>query len=232
MIKMVAKSYLSNLLALSLLTVCISCSGYGSSFIGIDIEENKVGQQKVEAEAYLFDVKIRRQGKPTSLRLDLYQTDSVIAMFGRAYFNKGAFRGRLTGDSLHIFFPASNEFLQESIDALFGSFNCQGMLIGLPVFKYFSELPDSTLSETGLEIRTLINEKKKKSFEISATGCSWLMSLKYQKEDKGWRLNEFKFDDNESVRIKGSRRIYKSSAKIPSSRFELAIPSDSYRISI
>ncbi len=228
MIKKAANIYLSNFLALSLLVVYISCGGYGLSMT----DETGVGQQKVEAEAYLFDVKIRRQGKPTSLRLDLYQTDSVIAMFGRAYFNKGAFRGRLTSDSLHIFFPAANEFLQESIDALFSSFNCQGSLSGLPVFKYFSELPDSALSETGLEIRTLINENKKKSFEISATGCSWLMSLKYVKEDKGWRLNEFKFDDKQSVRVKGGRRIYKSSAKIPSGRFELAIPSDSYRITI
>ena len=211
-----------------MLAVCLSCGGYGS----LVNDENRVGQQKVEVEAYLFDVKIRRQGKPTSLRLDLYQTDSVIAMFGRAYFNKGAFRGRLTSDSLNIFFPASNEFLQESIDALFSTFNCQDSLSGLPVFNYFSVLPDSALSETGLEIRTLINENKKKSFEISASGCSWLMSLKYLKEDKGWRLNEFKFDDKQSVRIKGSRRIYKSSAEIPSGRFELAIPSDSYRISI
>ena len=230
MIKKAANIYLSNFLALSLWVVCISCGGYGSSFI--DIDETKVGQHKIDAEAYLFDVKIRRKGKPTSLRLDLYQTDSVIAMFGRAYFNKGAFRGRLTNDSLKIFFPASNEFLQESIDALFSTFNCQGILSGLPVFKYFSELPDSALSETGLEIKTLINENKKKSFEISASGCSWLMSLKYLKEDIGWRLNEFKFDDKQSVRIKGSRRIYKSSARIPSGRFELAIPSDSYRISI
>ena len=228
MIKNTAKNYLSNLLALPLLAVSITCGGYSLSVT----DETGVGQQKVEVEAYLFDVKIRRKGKPTSLRLDLYQTDSVIAMFGRAYFNKGAFRGRLTGDSLQIYFPAANEFLQESIDALFSSFNCQGNLSGLPVFKYFSELPDSTLSETGLEIRTLINENKKKSFEISGTGCSWLMSLKYVNEDKGWRLNEFRFDDKQSVRIKGSRRIYKSSARIPSGRFELAIPSDSYRITI
>ena len=228
MIKNAAKAYLSNLLILPLLTVSISCGGYGLSVI----DETGVGQQKVEVEAYLFDVKIRRKGKPTSLRLDLYQTDSVIAMFGRAYFNKGAFRGRLTSDSLHIYFPASNEFLQESVDALFSTFNCQGSLSGLPVFKYFSELPDSTLSETGLEIRTLKDENKKKSFEISASGCSWLMSLKYKKEDKGWRLNEFRFDDKQSVRIKGSRRIYKSSTRIPSGRFELAIPSDSYRITI
>ena len=228
MIKNAANSNLSNLLALLLLAVSISCAGYGFSVT----DDNRVGQQKIEVEAYLFDVKIRRKGKPTSLRLDLYQTDSVIVMFGRAYFNKGAFRGRLTSDSLHIFFPASNEFLQESIDALFSTFNCQGNLTGLPVFKYFSELPDSALSETGLEIRTLINENKKKSFEISASGCSWLMSLKYFKEDKGWRLNEFNFDDNQSVRIKGSRRIYKSSARIPSSRFELAIPSNFYRITI
>jgi len=226
--KNAAKLSLSIMLFLSLLTACISCGGYGLSVT----DETGVGQQKVDVEAYLFDVKIRRKGKPTSLRLDLYQTDSVIAMFGRAYFNKGAFRGRLTSDSLHILFPASKEFLKESIDALFSSFNCQGNLSGLPVFKYFSELPDSALSETGLEIRTLINENKKKSFEISASGCSWLMSLKYFKEDKGWRLNEFNFDDNQSVRIKGSRRIYKSSARIPSSRFELAIPSNFYRITI
>ncbi len=226
--KNAANIYLSNLLVLSLFAVCLSCGGYGSQIT----EENKIGQHKIEVEAYLFDIKIRRKGKPTSLRLDLYQTDSVIAMFGRAYFNKGAFRGRLTSDSLQIYFPASNEFLKESIDALFSTFNCQADLSGLPVFNYFSELPDSALSETGLEIKTLTNENKKKSFEISATGCSWLMSLKYQKEDKGWRLNEFKFDDKQSLRIKGSRRIYKSSARISSGRFELAIPSDSYRISI
>ena len=153
-------------------------------------------------------------------------------MFGRDYFKKGAFRGRLTGDSLQIYFPASNEFLQESIDALFSSFNCQGILSGLPVFKYFSELPDSALSETGLEFRTLKNEEKKKSFEISASGCSWLLSLIYQKEDEAWRPSDFNFDDKQSVLSKGCSRMYNSSAPIPSSRFELAIPSDSYRISI
>ncbi len=228
MIKNAARLYLSNLLVLSLLAVCISCGGYGLSVT----DETGVGQQKVEVEAYLFDMKIRRKGKPTSLRLDLYQTDSVIAMFGRAYFNKGAFRGRLSSDSLHIFFPASNEFLQESIDALFSTFNCKGSLTGLPVFNYFSELPDSAISNSGLDIKIVDDENKKKSFEISATGCSWLMSLKYHKEKKGWRLNEFKFDDNKSVRIKGSRRIYKSSTRIPASRFNLAIPPESYRISI
>lgn len=197
-----------------------------------DVESGRIESEDIKVEAYLFDVKLRRKGKPTSIRLDLYQTDSIVAMYGRGYFNKGAFSGRLTADSMQIYFPSTQEFLFESIEDLFLSFDCESELIGIELFSYFSGLPEIKNQYENLFVEKLTDENDRKSFEISSRNCPWVLLLTYSYEETGWRIDNFEFDDYHEVTLKGSRRIYKKEAAVESGRFKIEIPSGAFKIKL
>jgi len=200
--------------------------------------QNRVGSEEslpgtdVTVEAYLFDVQLRRNGKPTSIRLDLYQTDSAVAIFGRGYFNKGAFRGRLTDDSLQIYFPSAHEYVNESVEKLFRSFDCESELMGINLLSYFTMSPDSTQISENLMIAPLENAKGHKTQRISSRNCDWQLTLEYAIEEAGWRIDRFDFNDGKEVTLKGSRRNYKDTAKVSSERFLVLIPANAKRISL
>lgn len=209
----------------------LSCSVGKQNQGNANLEET-IEKREITVEAYLFDVKLRRQGKPTTLRLDLYQTDSVIAMFGRGYFNKGAFRGRLTKDSMLVYFPSTKEYLQESMESLFQSFDCEKELIAVQLLGYFSSPPDSGHISQDLNVEKIKQEGKRRQLKVTSANCPWQLLLGYQMKEKGWRIEEFEFDDGESVTLKGSQRRYKESTSVPASRMNLAIPTNFNRLTL
>ncbi len=226
--------YIRGLLLLVILTISLSIISC-SSATRIPMDElavERLDHQEIVVEAYLFDVKLRRKGKPTTIRLDLYQTDSVVAMYGRAYFNKGAFTGRLTNDSMLIYFPATKEYLQESIENLFLSFDCESELIGLNLLSYFINSPDSGHISQNLKIETIADDNNGRSLKVSSVNCPWRLILDYTMAEKGWRINNFEFDDGADVTLKGSQRRYKSEASVPASRFQIIIPDGSKKITL
>ncbi len=187
---------------------------------------------EIQAEAYLFDVKLRRKGKPTSIRLDLYQTDSVVAMYGRGYFNKGAFSGRITDDSMLVYFPSTSEYLNESIEKLFLSFDCESKLIGVNLLEYFLNPPDSEHISENLRVETIEERGDVKQLSVSSKSCPWRLLLAYRKEKIGWRLDLFEFEDGRDVTLKGSRRQYKENATVPGDRFRIEIKTDALKIAL
>lgn len=195
-------------------------------------EETGVDAPEIPVEAYLFDVKLRRDGKPTSFRLDLYQTDSVVAMYGRGYFNKGAFRGVLSDDSLHINFPSSKEYLRESIESLFQSFDCEKDLIAVELLAYFSRPPDSGHISDDLNVEVLEETGKAQKIKVNSTNCPWRLIIGYDLVEKGWRIDTFEFDDDKSVTLKGELRKYNGNSAISQSRFKLAIPDKFSKITL
>ena len=192
----------------------------------------RISHADVQVEAYLFDVKLRRKGKPTTVRLDLYQTDSVVAMYGRGYFNKGAFSGRITDDSMLIYFPSTNEYLNESIENLFLSFDCESELIGINLLGYFIVPPDSAQASDNLSIQIIEESEEVKQYRVSSKSCPWRLLLGYRKEKNVWRLEMIEFDDSENVTLKATRRQYKSSATVSSERFYIQIKPDALKISL
>lgn len=84
---------------------------------------------KIVCDAFLYDVKHVQDGKPTSIRLDCYRVDSVMGFAGRGYLGKGAFRGRVTRDSLVMYFPAANEFWAGRLDSLASASDDSGACI-------------------------------------------------------------------------------------------------------
>ncbi|UCG62692.1 MAG: hypothetical protein JSV52_05245 [Candidatus Zixiibacteriota bacterium] len=185
---------------------------------------------EIQVEAYLFDAKLRRDTKPTSVRLEFYHTDSVIAIAGRGYLGKGALRGRLSADTLQVYFPTTDEYVYESVATVLSSVKCSGQLPSINLLALFNSLPDSVLSTSNLIVESDYSNQSRPEFRIMSENCLWEMRLKYSVEEEGWRIKEFEFDDGEGNTLKGKRRTYKRQAEVKASKFYVPIKPGSQRI--
>ena len=213
----------------TLLFMIASCgSAYRDDTSESAIEAGFTGE--ILVEAYLFDAKLRRDNKPTSVRLEFYHTDSVIAIAGRGYLGKGALRGRLNADTLQVYFPTTDEYVHESVATVLGSIKCSGRLPSISLLALFNNLPDSVLSTSELTIESNYSDESHPEFRVMSENCLWEMRLTYAIEDEGWRIKEFEFDDGEGNTLKGKRRTYKRQATVKASKFYVPIKPGSQRI--
>jgi hypothetical protein len=211
----------------ALAMLAAGCGGYqGRGHVSETLSSDK---QKVPVEAYLFDARLRRQGKPTSFRLEVFRTDSVAGFGGRAYLGRGALKGRLTDDSLEVYFPSSNEYVYESVDNLFRSADCPHLATGLNLLDAFTSLPDSLDHVGSLEVVSDYSDEDRPEFVLKATNCPWKMELIYDRREGGWHIREFRFDNGGEVTLKASRRTYKD-ARAPLSKFAVPVPFGAIRI--
>lgn len=186
--------------------------------------------REIAVEAYLYDVRIRRDGKPTSLRLEMFQTDSVVALGGRGYLGKGALKGRLTADSVEVFFPTRHEYLYESVGDLLFMSDCTERIPNLDFTKLLRSLPRQEEYGDGLTIESDRSDRDRPRFKLTWRDCAWEMELTYDKRDDDWRLKEARFDDGAGVSFAAKRRAYKSSTKVGRNKFELPSERDYVRI--
>jgi len=187
---------------------------------------------KIVAEAYSFNARLWRDGKPTTFKLELYQTDSLIGLSGRGYLGKGALRGWVRSDSIKVYFPSTNELLYESLDALVGASSCPLPLASLDLLALMSKPPDSIALEEGLLVDSDYDAGDRARFEIqsSEAGCIWKLALVYRRRDLGWRIDEFDFDNGRGTRLKGSCEQYRARAGVQVSRIEPRPRPDAIRI--
>ena len=190
-----------------------------------DTSETNYTQEdsKVEVEAYLIDAKLKQKGKPTSVRLFFYQTDSVIAIGGKGYLGKGALKGWVNDDSILVVFPTMDEFLYESIDDLFASFNCTGEIPKFNFMALFKSLPDETDQLAFADITTLDADSDRPRFRIKFPNCKWKINITYDKQDAGYRIRNFNFNDGEGNSLNGKRREYKSNSEVSHNQFEVEV---------
>jgi len=181
------KYYLS--LAL-LMAVIVGCGGPPQRQRNISLSE-KIPPQKITAEAYLFDAKIKRRGKINSFRLEVFQADWGLAIGGRGYLGKGAFKGVITSDSLLVYFPMSNEYLYEPIDKLMQSFDCTKERPIINIWRLFYELPTSVINDIDASVIDDYRNKKRPQFTITFLGCPWKIIIVYEQQEKGWRIKRF-----------------------------------------
>ena len=114
--------------------------------------ETPSGEAQITADAYSFNARVWRDGKPTSFKLELYYTDSLIGIAARGYLGKGAFKGWLRSDSIKVYFPQSNELLYESLDGLVKNSECGVSVAGLEFLSLFARTPDSLAMPTGVGV--------------------------------------------------------------------------------
>lgn len=217
------------------LLLCSGCAPRLESTGMSDYEHNL--QTKVSAEAYLFDARIWRNNKPTSFRLELFQTDSVIGLAGRGYVGKGVLKGRLTADSLICLFPVSNEYVESSFRELWSRWPCDLSSPELNLFDLFSHLPESLDIPPAIIITTINAKRDRRRYLIQAEGCNWSLELLYDHRKRGWRVRKFEYkseqhsDNKDNFRLRATRREYQKTSRVKLRRFHVRIPPGALRIS-
>ncbi|MEW6412290.1 MAG: hypothetical protein AB1483_07430 [Candidatus Zixiibacteriota bacterium] len=204
--------------------------GCGGPQKGLLVGDEAEWQGNVQVEAYLFDARLRRDNKPTSVRLEFFHTDSVIAVAGRGYFGKGALKGRLTPDSLEIYFPTTDEYVREATSDLMASFDCAGNIKSFDIMALFTDLPERVLKGSGTYIAADTTDNQHPVYKITTPGCPWEIELTYARQRKGWRIKSFSFSDGGDVTLKGDRREYKRDATVKAVKFFVPIRESSIRI--
>ena len=187
---------------------------------------------KFVAEAYSFNTRLWRQGKPNTFKLEVYRTDSLIGLSGRGYLGKGALRGWIRSDSIRVYFPATNELLHESFEGLVAASSCPQPLAGLDLPALMAQRPDSISLPDRITVGIIDNQRSRAEFRLESfeQNCKWKLTLVYRRRDAGWRIDEFDFDDGFGTRLKGSCELYRAEARVPVSRIEPAPRADARRI--
>ena len=213
------------------LLICLG--GCGNRYDSAPSHEiNQAGKaEKIRAEAWLFDARIWRDGKPTSFRLEVYRTDSVTALSGRGYLGKGAMKGTISNDSLYVYFPRSNEYLYESAGSLLDAMGCSNASLYVDIVALLTQVPDSLDNLENVQLTASYLNSQQPTFVMYARGCSWQLNMTYDRRKVGWRLKAFEFNSGDEVRLKVKRRTLKQRARVPIKRFQVSRPSDAFRLS-
>ncbi len=186
---------------------------------------------KMTAEAFLFSARVTRNGKPTTVRLELYVADTVTALAGKGYLGRGALQGLMTRDSITAYFPSSGEYFRDAASAALGGSSCLRDAPQLDLPALLRQLPEIANLGPEATVTAFNDNAKRPRYELSWPGCDWRLELTYDLRKTGWRLKEFVFDGGEEMRVKAARREYKAAAKIKRRKFELSIPEGATRIS-
>ncbi len=210
-----------------LVTFLVGC-GTGGNRAGD--EQQSESRRKIKADAYLFDARIYRDGKPTSVRLECYVTDSVVGLSGRGYLGKGALKGRLTRDSIVVYFPSTNEFVSEkTADLLTSAADCVQINAAVDLLSIFSTEPDSIAWGAQFKILRSGNDDRP-HYQISLKDCGWLFDLEYREDKNKMYLSKFEFNDGNGNRLKAKRRTLKKNASVPMKRFIANMPAGAIKI--
>lgn len=220
---------LLNILIICVLAISVSCGPNFNSDPSVDSYQRKDGKKKIEVEAFLFDARIYRDGKPTSIRLHVYRTDSIIALGGRGYLGKGALKGIMTNDSVIIYFPASNEYLRDSRSSFFNQSACPSGAVTFDFQRLLTTLPDETFLFPAAVSETE-SKKKRRKYSIIWPDCDWKIDLVYQKKDIGWRPKKIDYTNGNDIRFTAETRVFKPRAKVSLSKFRVIIPADAIPI--
>lgn len=209
------------------LTGCQS-GRHGTGIVG----DEEALETKIRAEAYSFNARLRQQGKPTTFKLEVYQTDSLLGLSGRGYLGKGALKGWLTSDSIKVYFPATKEYVQDQLSVVAKSGKCASPLGGLNLLDLFAQLPDSILSDTDLLVNADYSKAKRPKFRIESADeeCRWQLDLTYDHQKTGWRIRRFEFNNGNGTTLRGIRERYRAKANVALKRFMPRPPPGAVRI--
>jgi len=217
------------LYAIVLLATGLGCSGPGHGYVS-DESGSKQIEKKIEVEAYSFNARLRRDGKPTTFKLEVYVTDTLLGLSGRGYLGKGALKGWLRDDSLALYFPATGEYVSESLSDLISVSDCPIPIATLNAVSLFRTLPDSIALADGLEVLSNYKKPDRPEFVITAADCLWQFIITYDLHKNKWRVREFEFTDGATNRLTAERDRHKSRAFVKASRFDPTPPDGAHRI--
>ncbi|MFZ5979484.1 MAG: hypothetical protein ACOYVF_02530 [Candidatus Zixiibacteriota bacterium] len=217
---------------LTISSLFILLAGCGTSRKASSGDESGLNDHggKIISEAYLFDAKIKREGKVNSFRLEIFQTDSALGLGGRGYLGKGVLKGRVTPDSFLVYLPTANEYIEEAVDEFLSTLDCAGGVADFNILNLFTDLPDPEGFGEGINIYPNYNDGEEPIFEITANGCPWLMELTYDRRESGWRIRDLSFTDGEDLTFEARRREYRARTGVKEVKFRVKIPGSAIKI--
>jgi hypothetical protein len=228
--------YPSSILVCLRLLVPATLAGFVICSCGPKVAQTTIGDErgaanvaKVPVEAYLFDAVLKRDGKTTSFRLEMYATDTAVALAGRGYLGKGALRGVMGMRSLQVYFPTTNEYVDELYGSLLSDTTCNLNLTQFDPVRFMFALPDSVEIDSQIRIEKMDSDRVRLEYVVT-TNCGWKLSLVYDMRPTGWRPLEITYTDGEETSLKAVRREYRPGAKVPASKFVLSFPPDAVRL--
>jgi hypothetical protein len=148
----------------------------------------------------------------------------VLGLGGRAYLGKGALKGRLTADSVIIYFPTRGEYVEEEVADFFRKLDCPLALTGSDILTFFRRRPMAADLPDGVKVVTDETDKDEPSYVISSVSCPWRIELTYDSQKNGWRLAEFSYDSGDGLRIEAKRREYRPESSVRMTKFLVDIP--------
>ncbi len=220
------------ILALSLaLQGCIF--GGGRSASGLVREELIHFEGKVKVDAYLFDVKLKQNGKQRSVRLDIYFADTLALFTARAYLGKGVAKGIWQEDSSLFYFPTENEFYAGPLDELVRAGCASGgelqrvvpALLSGNLMKFIGDSAVHISEDTG-------GNSKNIEATVRLGSCETLVTLLFDAhtdsmDQRLYYLKEFSYDPQDGKsKVVGKRRVLKRGKGLSASKFSLNIPID------
>lgn len=186
-----------------------------------------------KGDAYLYDLKIYREGKKNSVRLDVYRNRDSLSFFARGYLGKGVLKGLVTDGMILAYFPTEGEYFTGEIEELinngcFGELAFEKMLIDL-----FGTTPDRLeYYYVNFYLMTLKDKTDKKKFRLRSKVCPEQMELEYDLKENRFLLEKVVYTvDDDSFKLTAERRKYRLNIDIPGEKFKIDIPSSAARIS-
>jgi hypothetical protein len=207
----------------------VSCTGAGK-YATIETESTNPATGKVAAEAYLYDAVLVREGKTTSFRLEIYATDSVLGLAGRGYLGKGALRGLVRQKALQVYFPSTNEYVDDPYDSLLSGGDCALSLNKFDPVGMMFAIPDSSSADSLVSIQLVDDGPKVRTVAIVAESCLWRLELSYDQKANGWKPFALKYTDGHGTSLTAVRREYQPHANVSRSRFLFSHPIDATRL--
>lgn len=192
--------------------------------------ESSSKAEKVTVDAYLFDAVLVREGKTTSFRLELYAADTMVGLAGRGYLGKGALRGVMNATRLRVYFPSTNEFVDDSFAALLSDSTCSVSLRTFNPIQLLTVLPDSVPLDSQILVTRTKSSDNGLEYSVGSK-CDWQLSLTYDHREVGWRLAQIKFVTSGGTSLNAARREFRPRSRVAASKFAEPVPSGAMPIS-
>jgi hypothetical protein len=187
---------------------------------------------KDTGDAYLFDLKIYRQGKKNSVRLDIYRNAEKLGFFARGYLGKGVMKGVLTSDSILVYFPTEKEYYSGPINGLIPGNCMDNFRFDMFILDLFRQTPDKLEYALDNFYLTVLEEKsKKKKYRFESRICPEQFEMEYDFKNSRFIPKKIRFDKIDgSFKLIGERRKFRTDIDLPDDKFTVEIPDNAFRI--
>lgn len=191
-------------------------------------EESSFIHETGRGDAYLYDVKINRDGRKRSTRLDVYIKPDTLALFARAYLGKGALKALIVRDNSLVYFPTENEYFRGRLSDLTDR-NCdRNVEFERVLVDLFHNRPvEFGHDSTNYYVVILHESKELCRYRLVSVMCGNSLEIEYELREGRYIPVFLGFNnDNGSLTIEAKKRGQSLNIDIPSEKFSLSIPGD------